>query len=241
MTRPAFVRFNALRPQHVNRDLQIHTTATDGEATIEEILAQAEALGLIEIAFTEHVRKQSSYVPEFLASVRAARVARRVRVYAGFEVKAEDDRGTLDIAPEALAQAELILGSVHRFPVDGMLKPASSFGFEEAAQRELELALGLLRYAPIDVLAHPGGMCQRAFGRFPDDSFRTLMRVSLERGIAIEINTSYTQDLDRFLSLCREMNPLVSVGSDVHRLSDLGACARALTSRGIACEPLSAS
>lgn len=230
------VRFNELGPNEVNRDLQIHTQATDGEATVEEIITRAEALGLEEIAFTEHVRRESDYAGEFLAHVRRARAATRVRVHVGFEVKAADAAGTLDITEPLLAEAEIILGSVHRFPEpDGRLVPASALAPAEAARREYELALALVWHAPIHVLAHPGGMCQKAFGLFPDEYFEGLMRATLDRGIAIEINTSYTRDLDRFLGLCRKVNPVVSIGSDVHRLADLGQCRDALRERGIGC------
>ncbi len=236
MNRPHFVRFNDLAPAHVNRDLQVHTVATDGQATISEMIKRAEKLCLDEIAFTEHVRRTSKYFPVFAAEVREAREKTRVRVYVGLETKADDDRGTLDASPETLSEAEIVLGSVHRFPGgQGRLVEARQLGYKEAAERELTLALGLLRHAPIDVLSHPGGMCQRAFGKFPVEFFEELMRVSMERCIAIEINISYTQDLDNFLALCRKVNPFVSVGSDAHRLGDLGSCRDALRARGIGC------
>lgn len=236
MTRPAFVRFNDLAAEHVNRDLQVHTVASDGEATISQLIERAQALGLAEIAFTEHVRRTSEYFPAFAQEVRARRGEAGVRAYVGLEAKAADEAGTLDAPEEALAEAEIVLGSVHRFPAaGGQWLAAEAFDYEEAARRELALSLGLLRRAPIHVLAHPGGMCQRAFGRFPGEYFRTLMRAALDRGVAVEINSKYTRDLDGFLSLCREVNPLVSVGSDAHRLSDLGACRDALRARGIGC------
>ncbi len=236
MTRPHLVRFNELSPDTVNRDFQVHTVATDGEATIEQLICRAEELELKEMAFTEHVRRTSDYYTEFAAQVRTARAETPVKVYVGIESKVADDRGTLDASQEVIEAAEIVLGSVHRFPVgNGGLAEAREFSYEEAAHREFTLALGLLRHAPIDVLAHPGGMCQRAFGAFPDELFEELMVVSLDRKIAIEINTSYCRDLDRFLSLCRKINPVVSIGSDAHQLSDLGTCRAALWARGIGC------
>ncbi len=237
MTRPPFVRFNELRPEHVNRDLQIHTTATDGQATIAEIISRAEVLELGEIAFTEHVRKESAYFQGFAAEVRESRKTTNVRVYVGIEAKVEDENGTLDASSGVLAESEIVLGSVHRFPtVDGKFLPAREFRYEEAARRELALAMALLKNAPIDVLSHPGGMCQAAFGEFPASYFEMLMQASLERGIAIEINTSYTRRLDEFLTICRQVNPIVSVGSDVHKLSDLATCRDALRQRGLGCQ-----
>ena len=234
--RMAFVPFRELTRAEVNRDLQIHTVATDGQGTVSELIARAEALGLEEIAFTEHVRRNSRYFEGFADDVEQARLKSRVRVSVGIEVKTEDAQGTLDVSPEVLRRAEIVLGSVHRFPDGaGGFVSAESVSYAEAVEREMRLALGLLRRAPIDVLAHPGGMCQRAFGRFPQDGFEELMRVSLERRIAVEINTAYTRDLDGFLALCQRINPVVSVGSDVHEVSQLGACRDALWARGIGC------
>lgn len=237
MNRPEFVRFHDLTPDKVNRDLQVHTTATDGEATVAQMIKRAEELGLKEIAFTEHVRRTSTYYRDFVAEVQAARQHTTVQVYVGIEAKAEDQSGILDVSPETIAQAEIVLGSVHRFPTDeGRLMAAEEFDYQEATQREFALALGLVRHAPIHVLAHPGGMCQRAFGKFPVELFEALMVATLQRGIAIEINTSYTRDLDGFLDLCQKVNPIVSVGSDAHRLTDLATCRNALWTRGIGCE-----
>ena len=71
--RPEFVRFRDLTPELVNRDFQVHTVATDGRGTVRELINLAEEIGLGEMAFTEHVRKTSTYFGEFAAEVRAAR------------------------------------------------------------------------------------------------------------------------------------------------------------------------
>jgi len=236
MRRPQFVRFTELDGAHVNRDFQIHTRLTDGEATIDDIVSHAEQLGLQEIAFTEHVRRESTHFAEFATAVRQARQRTSLQVYLGVEAKALDDQGSLDAPPTALGEVDLVLGSVHRFPVgSGEFMSAEAFEYAEAARRERTLALALIRHAPITVLAHPGGMCQRAFGTFPVDYLEELMQAALERGVAIEINTAYTRDLDGLLAVCRKMNPLVSIGSDVHRLGELGTCRDALRARGIGC------
>ncbi len=232
--RPEFVRFRDLTPELVNRDFQVHTVATDGRGTVRELIDLAAEIGLGEMAFTEHVRKTSTYFGAFAAEVRAAREGASLPVFVGIEAKADSDDGDLDASPEILADAEIVLGSVHRFPIGGELVEAKTMSYEEASQREFRLAMGLIRNAPIDVLSHPGGMCQRAFGEFPADLFEELMEASISRSVAIEINSSYTRDMDSFLELCAKVNPLISVGSDVHRLDDLGSCRTILKGRGIA-------
>ncbi len=237
MARPEFVRFTELGPRHINRDMHIHTVATDGHATIPQIVARAHIAGLDEIALTEHIRKDSKFFPQFAADVRGARTPPSLRVYVGCEAKALNENGLLDISEDALPLADVVLGSVHRFPLgEARFAPASAFTLGEAVEREYALAHGLLLAAPIHVLAHPGGMCMRAFGTFPVTYLENLMRTSLDWGIAIEINSSYIRDMDAFLSLCEQVNPLVSIGSDAHRLEEVGGCRDALRVRGYACE-----
>jgi putative hydrolase len=213
----------------------VHTVATDGEATVDALIDRASEIGLGELGFTEHVRSSSTYFAEFASQVRAARANAAVRVFVGIEAKANDQSGTLDAAPEVIADAELVLGSVHRFPMHGQLVAAHEMIYEAAADVEYALALGLVEHAPIDVLSHPGGMCLRAFGAFPEQYLRSLMEACITRNVAIEINSSYTHDMKAFTDLCRELNPVVSIGSDVHRLVDLGRARGLLWDLGIGC------
>jgi len=99
-----FVRFRDLSPAHVNRDLQVHAVATDGQATIGELIARAEQEGLAEIAFTEHVQRTSTYYQGFADEVRAARRNATIKIYMGVETKALDEEGTLDITEERLGE-----------------------------------------------------------------------------------------------------------------------------------------
>jgi len=222
---PKFSRFGDLTEKELNRDLHVHTIQTDGHDTIPALITEAGRRGLLEIAFTEHVRKNSLWYADFAREVRRQAREAPLSVYVGLEAKAMDTEGTLDASDEMLQECDLVLGSVHRFPDGkGGVISAGSLPFEEAARIEFALSMGLLKFAPIHVLAHPGGMCQRSFGSFPEALFRTLIDESFERRIAIEINSSYLVDFRGFIRLCRELNPYVSVGSDVHQLSDLGNC-----------------
>lgn len=227
MTRPPeFVRFRDLEPDLLNVEYQVHTDRTDGEASVADVLDAAEEKELAAVAFTEHVRRDTAWFPDFARQVRErAERHPELRVYVGCEAKALDDRGSLDASEDVLDLCDVVLGSVHRFPDGrGGVLEFSDVDPERFARMEADLAIGLLRTAPIHVLAHPGGMYQRRFGAYPDYLFREMMEASLERGVAIEINSSYLVDFDAFLRLCDEVNPYVSIGSDAHRLAELGAC-----------------
>ena len=93
--------------------------------------------------------------------------------------------------------------------------------------------MAMVRNASIYLLAHPGGMYQRRYGTFNESYFRELMIATLERGIAIEINSSYLVDVESFIQLCKEINPIVSIGSDAHKLEELGNCRDMLRNMGV--------
>lgn len=233
---PRFFRYRDLDAAALNVEYQIHTVRTDGKATVRDILAVAREKGLAAIAFTEHVRKETSWFADFVREVRdAGGDYPEIKVYVGCETKAMDMDGNLDVTDAILDACDIVLGSVHRFPDGrGGYHDFKALPAEEVAEMEFKLALGMARHAPIDVLAHPGGMYERRHGAFPKDFFRELMVTCLERKIAMEINSSYIVDMEGYLALCNEVDPYVSIGSDAHSLEELGRCRDRLRALGVA-------
>ncbi|AUX80292.1 PHP family phosphoesterase domain-containing protein (plasmid) [Sinorhizobium fredii] len=233
--KPVFSRFRDLGRAQLNVEFQVHTNWTDGQATVLEVLQTAKERGLAELAFTEHVREDTSWFPDFRSEIlSAADGFGDLRVYVGCETKAIDDDGRLDVSRSVLDACDIVLGVVHRLPDgQGGYLDFKQMSFEETAEIEFRLSMGMIASAPIDVLGHPGGMSLRRYGRFPENYFRTLVTATLERGIAIEINSSYLVDIPAFLALCDEINPFVSIGSDAHKLSELGRCRDRLRELGV--------
>jgi len=228
-----FPRFRDLGPERINRDFQIHTVWTDGQATVEEVLHRAVEIGLGELAFTEHARATSNYYSAFFGEVDAAvRASGEPRVWRGFEIKAVDTAGALDMTGEMRAAADLVLGSVHSLPLDGRWVPARELPHADAVEREFALACGIADSSEADVLAHAGGMALRAHGDFPDEYLGELMRRCRGSGVAFEINASYHEPiLERLLGLLEQHDPPVSIGSDAHRLDEVGRCRDILRAR----------
>ena len=230
-----FRRFNALDGDAVNVEWHLHTSHTDGQAGVEEVLRAAQAKGLRSVAFTEHVRRSSIWFAAFAAAVReAASRFPDLEVLVGCEAKALDISGALDASDEILALCDIVLGSVHRVPdAAGEVRPFAEQSTEELHRRELELALGLIENGRISALAHPMGMLQRQRGIFPVESMRRILAAAARRGVAVEISSSYLVDWDGFLRLCGEADPPVSIGSDAHKVEELGTCRDRLVASGV--------
>lgn len=220
-----FARFNSLTPDFLNCDMHIHTLATDGRASIRELIIRAEEIGLDRIAFTEHVRADSVWFHGFADEVRNLGRKTKVKVFVGAEARILDTNGNLDISESIRQECDIVLASVHRFPnASGGYLAFAEIPAAEFARIEYDLALGFLKYGQGEVLAHPGGMSVKLGNGFPSEMLRQLMQEAAARGIAIELNSSYIADMRDFCSLAAEENPLVSIGSDVHHLADLGRC-----------------
>lgn len=225
--KPIFKHFKEFIANPDSVDFHIHTTFTDGSSTIQEYVNRAILLDIQEIAFTEHVRKTSPWYHSFVASVESVRESykNKIRIYHGIETKVLNLNGDMDASDEMLKTAELVLGSVHRFP-DSLIDDSpygNQFSPDDLAEIEFKLASAILKNPRIDVLAHPGGMFSRRFNKkFPEKFVKKLIVLANQYHKAIEINSSYLQDIEFDSDLFFQLNPRISLGSDAHTSEDLG-------------------
>src|SRR4029453_15781501 len=54
----------------LTQDMHVYSTFSDGTKTGEENIAEAEQIGLTELAFVDHVRADTKWVPAYVAAVR---------------------------------------------------------------------------------------------------------------------------------------------------------------------------
>ncbi|MGH9483202.1 MAG: PHP domain-containing protein, partial [Terriglobales bacterium] len=168
-------------------DVHMHTTASDGRASIEEMADAAAARGYRYIAITDHSQAlamanglDERRMLEHLARIRAAERSFQAahpgfRIFAGVEVDILAD-GRLDLADEVLAQLDVVIGSIH-----------SRFD-----QSEAETTARLVRAVNnpnLDILGHPSGrlLLRREAYRY---DFERVLETCRERGVAVEINAS---------------------------------------------------
>lgn len=106
----------------LDEDHHVHSTfSDDAVSTLAQNVETARERGLRAICLTEHVRRDSAWVPEFLAAVSALRPVPGLDVRAGVEAKMLDRTGRLDL-PDGLAAAgsglDVVLIADHQFPAD---------------------------------------------------------------------------------------------------------------------------
>jgi len=200
----------------IKGDLQMHTTASDGKNSIEEMAEAARALGHEYIAITDHSKAVT--VANGLDEKRMAAHIRKIhaanekglgiRVLAGAEVDILKD-GALDYSDELLAQLDVVVCSIHSY-----------FNLEREAMTERMLAAIENPYAQI--IGHPTGRV--LLRREPlDYDMEKVLAACAKHGVAMECN-SYPDRLDLkdvYLRMCKEREVKVVISTDSHNAGNL--------------------
>src|ERR1700761_8073137 len=110
----------------LDEDFHVHSTFSDGASTLTENVRAARDRGLRTLCLVDHVRRDTTWLPEFTAAVGAFRDGQGLRVLAGVEAKILDTSGRLDLPPD-LDGIDLVLIADHQFPGDhGPVHPAQA-------------------------------------------------------------------------------------------------------------------
>jgi putative hydrolase len=104
----------------LNEDFHVHSTFSDGASTLAENVRAARERGLRSVCLVDHVRRDTRWLPEFIAAVDQHRGRPGLRVLAGVEAKILDTAGHLDLPPglQTLGGIDLVLIADHQFPAD---------------------------------------------------------------------------------------------------------------------------
>src|SRR4051794_3080986 len=201
---------------NIRGDLHMHTTATDGKATLREMAEAAAALGYEYIAITDHSKALA--MANGLDETRAVGFAQEVRelnraglplrVLAGLECDILRD-GSMDIAESALAELDLVIGSVH-----------SHLNLEPAEMTD-RLARAL-ESPSLRILGHPTGRRLLERDSYGFD-FEGIAAQAAERNIALEINAS-PERLDlpgHLVRTAKRVGCRFTISTDAHRPAHL--------------------
>jgi DNA polymerase (family 10) len=173
--------------KHIRGDIHMHTTETDGRATLEEMAQAARERGYEYIAITDHSKALA--MANGLDEKRVVAFAKQVReinrnglvnglgirIFSGLECDILKD-GAMDVADDALAELDLVIGSVH-----------SHMNMESTEMTDR--LLRALECPHLRVLGHPTGRLLLRRDPFPFD-FDRVVAEAVRRGVWLEINAS---------------------------------------------------
>ena len=195
----------------IRGDLQMHTTASDGRNSIEEMGEAARELGYEYIALTDHSQAvtvaNGMDEARTLTQIKKIRAAQErvpgIRLLAGIEVDIKKN-GTLDLDNEVLAQLDVVVASVHSY-----------MNLERTEMTDRILAAMENPYTQI--IAHPTG--RLLLRREPFDyDMEKILDTAAARGIAMECN-AYPDRLDLrdvHLRMAKHRGVKIVISTDAH-------------------------
>lgn len=207
-----------LEMSDVRGDLHMHTTETDGRASILEMAQAAKDLGWSYIAITDHsqaVTVANGMTPErFKAHIERIKAANDeiddFTILSGIEVDILKD-GSLDMDHELLAACDWVVASVHSF-------------FNMEADEMTARLLAAIETGLVCEMGHPTGRMLGGRDGYTYD-VDAILEAALEHGVAMELNGS-TGRLDFNAENARRAKARgvkLVLGSDAHSTRGLAA------------------
>jgi DNA polymerase (family X) len=195
----------------IKGDLQMHTTASDGQTSVEEMAAAAVKRGYEYILITDHSKAvtianglDEKRAVENIKRIHAARKKLpEIQIWAGAEVDILGD-GKLDYPDSLLKQFDIVLVSIH----SRMNQPP-----DEMTQRLLKA----LENPYVRILGHPTGRHLLKRDPYQFDTER-VFDAAKQRGVILELNGNPERlDLcDRHVKLAREKGMKIIISTDAH-------------------------
>lgn len=201
----------------IRGDLHAHTTASDGRASLAEMVKAARERGYSYLAISDHSKRVT--VAHGLDAKRLARqvddIARLNETLSGFTVlKAVEvdilDDGRLDLPDDILARLDFAVGAVHS-------------AFDLPREKQTARLLKAMDNPHLTILAHPTGRLIEQRPPYDADMERVLAGAR-ERGCAVEVNGQPDRlDLNEWhCRLAKEMGVKLVLSTDAHSVAELG-------------------
>ncbi len=200
----------------IRGDLHMHTTATDGTASIGEMVAAAKARGLKYIAITDHSKRVTMANGldaerlrlhwQEIDKVRGQVTG--IEVLRGIECDILED-GTLDLDDQVLSEADWVIAVLH-------------YGLRQPREQIDQRLLNAIRNPHVSIIGHPSA---RIINQRPpvDWSFETILKAAADHGVMMEINASYQRlDLDDVqAAAARDRGIPIVISTDAHSTGGL--------------------
>ncbi len=205
-----------LTEKDIRGDLHVHTTFTDGHATIEEMIIAARKRGYEYIAITDHskriamahglneydLERQIDYIDQVASEIPG------IKILKGIEVDILED-GSLDLDDSALSKLDIRVCSAHSYA-------------NLARQKQTDRIIHAMDNKYFNIFAHPTGRLINQRAPINIDMEKIMIAAS-QRGCILEVNCA-PERIDLNGDHCRmakNIGVMVSIDTDAHSVRDL--------------------
>jgi DNA polymerase (family 10) len=200
----------------IKGDLHMHTTASDGSASILEMAEAAKTRGRKYIAITDHSKRVSMANgldgPRLLAHWKQIDEAQKsiegIRILKGIECDILED-ATMDLPDDVLEQADWVIAVLH-------------YGLQQPREQIMKRLMCAITNPHVDVIGHPTGrLIER---RKPADiDFDVFFDACAAHRVMVEINANPARlDLDDVQAAAAKKRGIpVVINTDAHGFGDM--------------------
>jgi DNA polymerase (family 10) len=198
----------------IKGDLHMHTTASDGAATISEMAQAAKSRGLKYIAITDHSKRVSmangldaDRLREHWKDIRKQREKiKGIEILCGIECDILED-ATLDLPDDVLEEADWVIAVLH-------------YGLKQPRKQIMKRLMCAITNPHVDIIGHPTG---RLVGRREgaDIDMAEMLKAAADNGVMMEINAHPKRlDLDDIhAAAAKDLGIPIVISTDSHNVN----------------------
>jgi DNA polymerase (family 10) len=201
--------------EEIRGDLQMHTDASDGKATLAEMVEGARSLGYAYIAITDHsprmsmagqnpaeIRAQWKQIDQLNKGMRGFRILKSVEM----DIL---ESGKLDLPDDLLAEADYVVATIH-------------YGLKQSERQLTDRLLAAIESRWVDAIGHPTGRIVPVRPSYPLD-FDVVAKAAANAKCLLEINGSERLDLpDTLAAAAKSHGVRFVLSTDAHNQRELG-------------------
>ncbi|ARS52193.1 DNA polymerase/3'-5' exonuclease PolX [Kushneria konosiri] len=208
----------------IRGDLHMHTTASDGKASLEDMARAAKRRGYRYIAVTDHSQRlamanglDARRLREQMTEIDALNERlKNFTVLKGNEVDILED-GSLDLPDDVLKALDVCVFSIHS-------------RFDLSREKQTARILRAMDNPYVNILAHPTGRIINGREGY-DVDMEAVLHGAKARGVFLEINAQPARlDLaDHWARMARDIGVMLAINTDAHATEQLGHMALGVT------------
>lgn len=214
-------------------DWHTHSDLTDGADSLSAMVDAGRAAGLHTLGLSDHVRADTTWLPDYVATVRGLDHGPMV-LRCGVEAKMLDSSGRLDV-PRGIEKVDYLLIADHQYPgphgpvhprvvadqvANGALSPETVISTIIAATAAAVTA------SPVPaIIAHLFSLlpkCGVDESRVREDMLDDLVSATRAVGARVEVNEKWRCPSPRVVGYLSRHDVEITAGSDAHRVADVG-------------------